>query len=134
MDLLCSLDKAPGIAAHLTGTSSLYTWLIVAVSTSCVLISLAAISTQFAIPRIRDLGMRGTPVYALIASCGLSAALLFASNHFDELASMSVVMTLIPYIFFCIAAWVTIWDTTVRIVLVAGTRSTLAFLAIYFIV
>jgi hypothetical protein len=47
---------------------------------------------------------------------------------------MSIITTHIPYIFFCIAAWVTIRDTPVRIVLVAGTLSTLAFLAIYFIV
>lgn len=78
--------------------------------------------------------MQATPVYALIAGCGLSAALLFASNHFDELASMSVVTTHIPYLFFCIAAWGTIRDTLVRIVSVAGASSTLAILAIYFIV
>ena len=101
------------------------------IGTSRVMQSLSA---RFAVPWIGDLGMRGTPVYALIASCGLSAALLFASNHFDELASMSVITTLIPYIFFCIAAWITIRDTTVRIVSVAGASSTLAILAIYFIV
>jgi amino acid transporter len=101
------------------------------IGTSRVMQSLSA---RFAVPWIGDLGMRGTPVYALIAGCGLSAALLFASNHFDELASMSVITTLIPYIFFCIAAWVTIRDTTVRIVSVAGAISTLAILTIYFIV
>ena len=101
------------------------------IGTSRVMQSLSA---RFAVPWIGDLGMRGTPVYALIAGCGLSAALLFASNHFDELASMSVITTLIPYIFFCIAAWITIRDTTVRIVSVAGASSTLAILAIYFIV
>ena len=37
----------PGIAARLTGASSLYVWLIVAVSASCVLVSLAAVSTRF---------------------------------------------------------------------------------------
>ena len=37
----------PGIAARLIGASSLYVWLIVAVSASCVLVSLAAVSTRF---------------------------------------------------------------------------------------
>jgi len=37
----------PGIAARLTGASSLYVWLIVAVSAPCVLVSLAAVSTRF---------------------------------------------------------------------------------------
>ncbi len=100
------------------------------IGTSRVMQSLSA---RFAVPRIRDLGMQGTPVYALITSCGLCAALLFISNQFDKLASISVITTLIPYIFFCIAAWMTIQDTLVRIVSVAGAGSTLAILAIYFI-
>jgi amino acid transporter len=37
----------PGVAARLSGAASLYVWLIVAISASCVLVSLAAVSTQF---------------------------------------------------------------------------------------
>ena len=56
-----------------------------------------------------------------------------AKSVFDKLASISVITTLIPYIFFCIAAWMTLRDTLVRIVSVVGAGSTLAILAIYFI-
>jgi amino acid transporter len=63
-----------------------------------------SLSDRFAVPGIRDLGTQGTPVYALIMSCGLCAALLFISNQFDKLATISVITTLIPFIFFCIAA------------------------------
>jgi amino acid transporter len=51
------------------------------------------------ISSIRDLNKRGTPQSALILCAIFSAALLFISNQFDELAIISVVTTLIPYLF-----------------------------------
>jgi len=77
---------------------------------------------------------RGTPASALIAGCTISGALLFFSNHFDQLATISVITTLIPYIFFCLASWVLVTDTRARLVSAAGAISTASILIIYFIV
>jgi len=95
---------------------------------------LQSMSAQFSIPKIQDLTPRGTPASALIAGCTISGALLFFSNHFDQLATISVITTLIPYIFFCLASWVLVTDTRARLVSAAGAISTASILIIYFIV
>ena len=93
-----------------------------------------SMSAGFSIPVMRDLNARGTPAYALIAGCAVSGALLLFSNHFDQLATISVITTLIPYIFFCLASWVLVTDIKSRLVSAAGAVSTAAILIIYFIV
>jgi amino acid transporter len=95
---------------------------------------LQSMSARFSIPKIQDLTSRGTPAIALIAGCTISAILLLFSNHFDQLATISVITTLIPYIFFCLASWVLVTDTRARIISAAGAISTAAILGIYFIV
>jgi len=95
---------------------------------------LHSLSVRFSVPKIRDLNLRGTPVYALISGCATSAALLLFSNHFDQLATISVITTLIPYIFFCLASWVLVTDTKARLISAAGAISTAAILIMYFIV
>jgi amino acid transporter len=95
---------------------------------------LQSMSARFSIPKIRDLTPRGTPAVALIAGSAISAILLLFSNHFDQLATISVITTLIPYIFFCLASWVLVTDTKARLVSAAGAISTAAILIIYFIV
>ena len=95
---------------------------------------LQSMSDRFSIPKIRDLTPRGTPAVALVAGCAISATLLLFSNHFDQLATISVITTLIPYIFFCLASWVLVTDTRARFVSAAGAISTSAILIIYFIV
>lgn len=101
------------------------------VGTSRVIQSMSA---GFSIPLMRNLNARGTPAYALIAGCAVSGALLFFSNHFDQLATISVITTLIPYIFFCLASWMLVTDVKSRLVSAAGAVSTAAILIIYFIV
>ena len=101
------------------------------VGTSRILQNLSARS---GIPRLRDLGRRGTPVSALVAGCGIAAGLLLFSNHFDQLASISVITTLIPYLFFCIASWILIRETRMRVVSAIGAFSTFAILVLYFLV
>ena len=93
-----------------------------------------SMSARFSVPKIRDINLQGTPVYALIAGCSISAALLLFSNHFAQLATISVITTLIPYIFFCLASWVLVTDTRARLVSAAGAISTAAILIIYFII
>ena len=95
---------------------------------------LQSMSAQFSVPEIRDLNLHGTPVYALITGSAISAALLLFSNHFDQLATISVITTLIPYIFFCLASWVLVTDTKARLISAAGAISTASILIIYFIV
>jgi amino acid transporter len=95
---------------------------------------LQSMSARFSIPKIKDLTPRGTPAYALFAGCSISAVLLLFSNQFAQLATISVITTLIPYIFFCLASWVLVTDTRARLVSAAGAISTAAILIIYFIV
>ena len=100
------------------------------VGTSRILQNLSA---RFRIPLLSRTGWPGTPIYALIAGCGIAAALLLFSNHFDELASISVITTLIPYLFFCIASWILVKETRMRVVSAAGALSTFAILILYFL-
>lgn len=95
---------------------------------------LHTLSERFSVPWIRDLSRRGTPVNALLISCGASVLLLFVSNRFEALATISVITTLVPYIFFCIAAWNLVAERKARIVAATGMLSTAAILLVYFMV
>jgi amino acid transporter len=101
------------------------------IATSRVLQS-AAVSVS--LPLIQDLTHQGTPAYALVLGSGISAGLLLFSNHFEELATISVITTLIPYIFFCLAAWILVTDVKSRIISAVGAISTALILIIYFVV
>jgi amino acid transporter len=101
------------------------------IGTSRILQSMAV---QFSIPKLQDLTLRGTPAFALITGCVISAVLLLFSNHFAQLATISVITTLIPYIFFCLSSWVLVTDIKSRLVSAVGAISTAAILIIYFII
>jgi amino acid transporter len=94
---------------------------------------LQSMSAEFSVPLIRDLNNRGTPAYALVAGCAVSGGLLFFSNQFVQLATISVITTLIPYIFFCLASWILVTDLKYRLISLVGSVSTVAILVIYFI-
>jgi amino acid transporter len=94
---------------------------------------LHTLSARFDIPKIRDLSRHGTPVNALVIGCTASGLLLFISNRFEVLATISVITTLIPYIFFCIAAWILVTETKTRLIAAAGALSTMSILVLYFI-
>jgi amino acid transporter len=94
---------------------------------------LHTLSERFSVPKIRDLSRQGTPVNALVIGCAASGLLLFISNRFEALATISVITTLIPYIFFCIAAWILVAEPKVRLVAAAGVLSTAAILVLYFL-
>ena len=81
---------------------------------------LHTLSERFSIPEIRDLSRQGTPVNALVIGCAASGLLLFVSNRFESLATISVITTLIPYIFFCIAAWILVTERKIRLIAAAG--------------
>jgi amino acid transporter len=101
------------------------------IGTSRILQSMAV---QFSIPKLQDLTFRGTPAFALITGSVISAVLLLFSNHFAQLATISVITTMIPYIFFCLSSWVLVTDTKCRLVSAGGAISTAAILIIYFII
>jgi amino acid transporter len=92
------------------------------------------ISAQFSVPLLKDISHRGTPIAALVTGCAISAALLLVSNHFHELASISVITTLIPYIFFCLCSWVLVPKFSSRIISLAGAVSTAGILILFFLV
>jgi amino acid transporter len=91
------------------------------------------VSARYSVPLLAGIGSRGTPAVAIVASCAACAGLLFVSNRFDMLASISVVTTLIPYIFFCIASYVTDSSIRPRVIAVTGAFSTAAILAFWFV-
>ena len=82
---------------------------------------------------MRDLTRQGTPAVALVLGCVASGLLLLVSNRFEALATISVITTLIPYIFFCIAAWILVAEQKVRLIAAAGVLSTAAILVMYFV-
>lgn len=100
------------------------------IATSRILHSLGE---RFSVVGIRHLSRQGTPVAALTIACASGVLLLIASNRFDTLASLSVVTTLVPYIFFCLAAWTLVPAPRSRLVAVAGIVSTAAILGLYFV-
>ena len=93
-----------------------------------------SISARFSVPVMKGLSRQGTPAAALLLGCVASGLLLLFSNRFEALATISVITNLIPYIFFCIAAWILVAETKVRLIAATGIISTAAILIIYFIV
>lgn len=95
---------------------------------------LHGLSARFSIPGMKDLNQQGTPACALILSCAISALLLFFSNRFEALATVSVIAILIPYIFFCLATWILVTEVRVRLISAFGGLTTAAILIMYFII
>ena len=92
------------------------------------------ISARYSIPGLSGRGRCGTPSGAIVLSCAACAGLLFVTNRFDALASISVVTTLVPYIFFCLCSYITITAARSRAVAVLGAVSTGAIFFLFFIV
>jgi len=92
------------------------------------------ISARFSVPVMKDLTRAGTPAFALVLGCAASGLLLLFSNRFEALATISVITNLVPYIFFCMAAWILVAERKVRLIAATGMLSTAAILVIYFVV
>jgi amino acid transporter len=90
------------------------------------------LSARFSLPGIQNLTRQGTPAVALVISCVASGLLLLVSNRFEALATISVITTLIPYIFFCIAAWILVTERRARLIAATGMLSTVFLLVMYF--
>jgi amino acid transporter len=70
--------------------------------------------------RLSTLGARGIPVPALVFACLVPVVFLFFTNAFDLLASVSVITTLLPYLFVCIAAGLLLQGWKARVVATVG--------------
>jgi len=91
------------------------------------------LSTRLNVPLFRDLSARGTLGSATILTAMLSAMLLFFSNRFDELAGISVVTTLLPYLFICMATYKIFHERKIRLIASIGAATTAAILVISFV-
>lgn len=87
------------------------------------------ISFEYHLPLVPDLGKYGTPSAAIIISAVVSASLLLFSNHFEQLATISVITTLAPYLFICASSLKMFDSFKIRIVSTLGLLSTMAILA-----
>lgn len=90
------------------------------------------LSSELNVPMFRDISSRGTPAHATILTAILSSMLLLFSNRFDELASISVVTTLLPYLFICMATYKIFHERKIRLIACIGAATTAAILVISF--
>ncbi|HEX7627869.1 MAG TPA: amino acid permease, partial [Candidatus Methanoperedens sp.] len=86
------------------------------------------ISFEHHLPLVPDIGKNGTPFVAIIISTIAGASLLLFSNHFEQLATISVITTLLPYLFICASALKMFDSLKVRIVSTVGLLSTMVIL------
>jgi amino acid transporter len=85
------------------------------------------------LPVLSNLNFRGTPTVPLLLLCFLSAGILFFSNNFERLAVLSVLATLVPYLFFCIGAFLVSSNLSRRLISVIGMVSSIAILVLTFL-
>ncbi|MCZ7394487.1 MAG: APC family permease [Candidatus Methanoperedens sp.] len=89
------------------------------------------ISFENSIRLLPDLSRKGTPYMAIAVSAAVGASLLLFTNHFAQLATISVLATLLPYIFICVATLKLFENPKIRTVAAVGLVSTLAILATF---
>jgi amino acid transporter len=85
------------------------------------------------IDALARLSRRGAPAAALLVSCAVSGGMLFFSNHFDELATATVLATLVPYVAICVSALVLVKAPLIRVVALFGAALTAGILVLYFV-
>jgi len=90
------------------------------------------ISFKHHLPLVPDIGKNGTPHVAIIISTITGASLLLFSNHFEQLATISVITTLLPYLFICASALKMFDSLKIRIVSAIGLLSTMVILVASF--
>ncbi len=83
--------------------------------------------------RLEGLNQRGTPTIPLLLISLLASGSLLFSNSFETLAVLSVVATLVPYLFFCIAAFLIIPGIPKRMIAFAGIASSGGLLILTFL-
>jgi len=81
---------------------------------------------------ISQLSTRGVPTVALLITCLGAAGLLMFSNHFSDLAAVSVLLTLVPYMALCWVAFLGGKTMPTRAIALFGAIGALAILVLYF--
>jgi amino acid transporter len=87
------------------------------------------ISLKHHLPLVPDIGKNGAPYAAIMISTIAGASLLLFSNHFEQLATISVITTLLPYLFICASALKMFDSFKIRIISTMGLLSTMVILA-----
>lgn len=83
------------------------------------------ISFENHVPVVSNIGENGTPYAAIMASALIGALLLLSDSHFEELATISVITTLLPYLFICACALKMFDSFKTKLVSMVGLLSTL---------
>jgi amino acid transporter len=91
------------------------------------------LATEYHIRGLNRLNNNGTPGIALVFCSAVTAAMLFFSNEFSTLAVLSVITTLVPYIFFCIGAFLMFRESGRRIVSGSGALMSIGILVLFFL-
>jgi amino acid transporter len=91
------------------------------------------LASEYHLGRLSRLNLKGTPGLPLVICCILTIGMLFFSNEFSTLAILSVITTLLPYIFFCIVAFVLFHETRRRLVSGMGAVMTAVILILFFL-
>lgn len=82
------------------------------------------LASRRSVVRVAALSTRGTPGTALLICSGLSAAMLLVTSRFALLASLAVVLVLVPYLALSVAVWRTARVRAARVAGAAGALST----------
>jgi amino acid transporter len=82
---------------------------------------------------LEGLNQRGTPTLPLLLISLLASGALLFTNSFENLAVLSVIATLVPYLFFCIAAFLVIPEIPKRIIAFTGIASSGGLLLLSFL-
>jgi amino acid transporter len=94
------------------------------------------ISYQLGFRILKELTFSGSPLAATMTVAIItSILLLFFSNQFEELASISVITILLPYFFVCLSAYKIFFDDyKTKIIASFGAFSVFAIFALYFVI
>lgn len=93
------------------------------------------ISYQFNLRLLGEISASGTPkVATIVVTFAAFILLFFFSSHFEQLAIISVIATLLPYVFVCLSAYkIFLDDNKTKVIAGIGLLSTFAIFTIYFI-
>lgn len=128
------MAKAASIAFTASGNIMAYIGIIAMMSAlNAYLLAtsrvLQNISLENHLPLVPDIGKNGVPYAAIMISTIVGASLLLFSNHFEQLATISVIATLLPYLFICASALRMFDSFKIRIISILGLLSTVVILA-----
>ena len=132
------LAKAASVAVKSSGNIMAFIGIIAMMSALNAYLLAASrvlqnLSFEYRLPFVSDIGKNGTPFIAIMISAIAGASLLLFSNHFEQLATISVITTLLPYLFICASALKMFDSLKIRIISTVGLLSTMVILIASFL-